>query len=481
MVKKYKEIIILIASFTLIRLLVAPTFGLGVDEAHYALYARYLDWSYVDHPPLVGWVHALFSSLFGMNEFTVRLPAIILFVFVSWFAYQFMLEISDSKTVALIAALALNCSFLLNAMSLMLLPDCFLMFLIFPLIFVTRKIEMEGGWRFFLYLGVTFGLAGLAKYTAILLVPPFIVYFLLKKRYDILFSPWMFLAAAIALLLIWPVIYWNLKNDFISFHYQMNHVLGSRRVRLQCLLTAITSQAGFYSPFLFAVSLYGLYKSFKAKEDLIRLSLLFGGTILAFFLYSSLREPALPHWSCIFYILFIPLGTYFLLMDGGCRKRNFLYLCIGFSLIVTLFLYAELSAKWIRFPDYKSPFQDIYGYPAIAEEANAIWKQNPNPKKAVAVTNWTMASRVIYYAFPYHYPVFVVDQRDDQFDFWEKKLPAGYDLLFLNSHFHAKDIPRIFQCDRAASVKKIDIMLNGGKVDSIEYIWCYNFQGWKDK
>ena len=26
----------------------------SVDEAHYALYAEHLDWSYFDHPPLVG-------------------------------------------------------------------------------------------------------------------------------------------------------------------------------------------------------------------------------------------------------------------------------------------------------------------------------------------------------------------------------------------------------------------------------------------
>ena len=29
---------------------------LSPDEAHYALYASHLDWSYYDHPPLVGWL-----------------------------------------------------------------------------------------------------------------------------------------------------------------------------------------------------------------------------------------------------------------------------------------------------------------------------------------------------------------------------------------------------------------------------------------
>ena len=30
--------------------------GFSVDEAHYALYATKLDFSYFDHPPLVGWI-----------------------------------------------------------------------------------------------------------------------------------------------------------------------------------------------------------------------------------------------------------------------------------------------------------------------------------------------------------------------------------------------------------------------------------------
>ena len=39
----------------LAHLILAMGVGLSVDEAHYALYAYHLDWSYFDHPPLVGW------------------------------------------------------------------------------------------------------------------------------------------------------------------------------------------------------------------------------------------------------------------------------------------------------------------------------------------------------------------------------------------------------------------------------------------
>jgi hypothetical protein len=43
MLKENKKIFLLIGFFTLIRLAVSPFFGLGVDEAHYVLYAKFLD------------------------------------------------------------------------------------------------------------------------------------------------------------------------------------------------------------------------------------------------------------------------------------------------------------------------------------------------------------------------------------------------------------------------------------------------------
>lgn len=465
--------------FGAVRLIVSPTFGLGVDEAHYALYAKYLDLSYVDHPPLVGWVQAPLYYLFGTNEFFVRLPAIILFALTSVFCYRYTEAFSGSKSVAILAVLAVNSSFILNILGLMLLPDCFLLVLIFPLMTVILKIEERGQWRYYAWLGLILGLAGLAKYTAILFVVPLVLYFLLKKRYRLIFSPAMVFAALIALMLISPVLYWNVQNDFVSFRYQSGHVLGSSSASIKSFLVSLLAQFGAYSPFLFLIAFFGFWKGLGSKDDRIRLSLLFGGTVLLFFFYSSFYERTLPHWPSLFYLLFIPIGVYYLAGASGRAKKNYLYFSIGFSLTLTLFLYTALPFKWFTFPDYQSPFRDIYGYSEIAREANAIMAENQNPKKAVAVTNWTMGSRMMYYAEPYRMKVFVIDERKDQFDYWEKNPPLGYDLLFLNTHFHQAVMTERYRCDAYEPARKRDILLRGGKVDSIEYIWCRNYSGEK--
>jgi len=542
--------LIFVGILTLLRLAVAPTFGLGVDEAHYFLYARFLDWSYVDHPPLVGWTHWPLYALFGTNEFLVRLPAILLFAGVSFFVYRFTFSFSKSGLISFLSVVAVNSSFILNAMSIMLLPDCFLLLLIFPLMTAILKITEVGETRYYVYLGLLLGLAGLAKYTAILFVPPLLAFLFIKKRYDLLFSPKMLLAAGIALLMVIPVLYWNIQHDFISFRYQGGHVLAATSPSVKSFLVSLLAQFGAYSPLLFLMAFYGLYKGWKSKDDRIRLSLLFGVVILLFFFYSSLYERTLPHWPSLFYLLFIPVGGYYLLSAGSSKKRKYFYFSVGFSLTITLFLYAALPAKWFTFPDYKSPFRDIVGFETIAREGDAILRQDPvarieiperdmtgkeriaregkalirpngnlpqseavatnltNPgaavvpassvaavgeasrlgssgsgvvppptRQALAVTNWTMGSRMLYYNLPYRHDVFVMDDRKDQFDVWQQAVPKGYDLLFVTTHFHHAIISETYRCTAVEPVKKMDIILNGGKVDTIDFIWCRNYQG----
>ncbi len=480
MPKANKQIFFLIGFFTLIRLVVAPLFGLGVDEAHYVLYAKYLDLSYVDHPPLVGWTHAPFFYLLGTNEFLTRLPAILIFAAASYCAYLFILRITQSIRLSLISVLALNCSFMLNALGLMLLPDSLLLLFVFLLIFIAEKIDREKKPLDFIFLGVLLGLMGLAKYTSVLLVPPLVIFFLMKKRYDILFSPFMFLAVLIAFIFITPVIYWNIMHDFISFRYQGGHVFGTLSSSFKNFAESLAAQFGAYCPFLFIIAFYGFFKALRSQSVYLRLAVLFGGTIMAFFLLTSFYERTLPHWPSIFYLFFIPVGTCFLLRAQEKWKRNFLYFSVGFSLVLTLFIYVELAGKFFAFPDYQSPFRDIYGYPLITKEANEIIKNDISAKpKAMAVTNWTLGSRIGYYSLPYKREVYVIDIRKDQFDLWEKKLPVGYDLLFLDSHFENKDIAAYARCNHTEVAGERDLILNGSKVDSFKFIWCRNYQGVK--
>ncbi|HYA85455.1 MAG TPA: glycosyltransferase family 39 protein [Nitrospirota bacterium] len=471
-----REALWIIAAFTLLRLAVAPTFGLGTDEAHYVLYARFLDWSYFDHPPLVGWTHALFYYTLGTNEFLARLPAILLIILTSLLCYRFVLSVS-AKRPALLALVALNSSFLLSGLGLMLLPESLLLPITFALIFTVLRLGHSPGMKNFILLGLVLGLAGLAKYTSILFVPAILIYALIRKRYDILLNPRILISTFVALVVISPVIYWNIHTDFISFRYQSGHVVGGHIPNFIKFFQGLGAQFGAYSPPLFCLAFYGLYKAFRSRQDALILAALIGASILLFFLYSSLFKFALPHWSAVFYALFIPLGIAFLDQSSIRMKQGILVFSLGFSILIALLLQSELAFKAFRFPDYTSPFRDVYGMPDIVMRANKILALDASPRKALAVTNWTYVSRTMYYNIPYKSAVFLLGNDDERFTTWYSGSPFGEDILFITNHFERPDIGREMKCRQVSDAGQMDILLHGGKVDTIDYVWCRSFSG----
>ena len=466
----------LLAALFLLRLFVIPQFGLGVDEAHYALYGMHVDLSYYDHPPLVGWVQYLFMSIFGINEFAVRLSAVIIGAITLWSVYFLIYEITKKSTLALVGALALSGSFMFNALFMMLMPDTLLFALIIPIILATVSLSKNQSALNWLVLGLLLGIAGLAKYTAVLFVIPILLFFIIKKQYKLFYSPKILIAIVPALLLISPVLLWNIQHDWISFTFQSEHVVGSNTIKWSGFFRSIVTQFVAYSPFLSPLAFYGLYRALKSKDERLFLSGLFGLTLILFFTYASLYKTALPHWTALFYLLFIPIGSA-LLWEKSVAWRRYLKGAIGLSLLITLVLYAELSLKLIPFPDYKSLHRDIYGFDTIMKEANTLLEDNNN--SAIAVTNWFIASRANFYNHPYDSDLFLISNKDSQYKFWRKQSPLGRDLLFINTHDYHTDIKNTMICSQSEKAAQIDLVLNHHKVNTIEYVWCRDFQGRK--
>jgi len=219
-----------------------------------------------------------------------------------------------------------------------------------------------------------------------------------------------------------------------------------------------------------------LYKALKSKNDILFLTALFGFVILSFFTYNSLYNRALPHWSSLFYMLFIPLGIYYFYES----YKKYSKFAIGFGLVITIILYSELAFKWIPLPDYQSAHRDIYGYPQMLEKANGYIKNNNT--QVLATHNWSLASRILYYNQNYKSDVVLVDTKYDQFDIWQERnnLNKNYhdkDLLFISTHFLTFNLHNYLKCDKLVNEESFDIILNDAKVNTFHFTWCKNYQG----
>jgi hypothetical protein len=171
-------------------------------------------------------------------------------------------------------------------------------------------------------------------------------------------------------------------------------------------------------------------------------------------------------------MLFIPIGTFYMLQIS----KKYLKFAIGFGLILSSIAYAELGFKFIPLPNYQSLHRDIYGWDEIMKKANELIQ---NDTTVLGVTNWTLASRALYYNRAYHSSLYLLDDRDDQFDIWEKGTAIGKDVIFINTHFFKKDIAQYAKCEETIPHAKFDIILNSNKVNTIELVTCKNYQGLK--
>ena len=79
------------------------------EEAYYWSYSQHLALSYLDHPPLVAWLIAGSTALFGQTEWAVRLPALVCSLVTAGFAFalagRWLGKTAAAATLALCAAL----------------------------------------------------------------------------------------------------------------------------------------------------------------------------------------------------------------------------------------------------------------------------------------------------------------------------------------------------------------------------------------
>src|SRR5215469_15341985 len=117
-----RVVLVIIAAFTLLRLVLAAVVGLGVDEAYSVSSAHELALSYFDHPPLQYWIAHLFLPVLGDGR-GARLPFIALFAASSWLLYR-LTQVLFGARAGVIAVLALNVSgFFTVAVGGWVLPD----------------------------------------------------------------------------------------------------------------------------------------------------------------------------------------------------------------------------------------------------------------------------------------------------------------------------------------------------------------------
>lgn len=198
------------------------------EEAYYWNYAKHLALGYLDHPPLVAWIIALFTQLMGDNEFAVRFGALICWLIMAYFSCRLAHNINKKaevcQTISLVATLPI-----FFAVGWAMTPDAPLMACWAALVYFLCQALIQERPRAWLGVGVSLGLGMLAKYTIILTGAAALLFILMDRHSrKWLFRPEPYLAVIVAVVIFSPVIFWNVEHQWASFLYQSHDRLTDR-------------------------------------------------------------------------------------------------------------------------------------------------------------------------------------------------------------------------------------------------------------
>ena len=440
-----------LAALVLLHLVVGAALGLSVDEAHYLLYALHPALSYFDHPPLVGWLQWPLVNL-GAPVWLLRLLPGVVWAATVLSAYRLALRLSAANAAPqpgaaglwTLAVLAL--APLLHVLGLGLLPDTLLMLWGILIMGQTWRLmqqdalQARGAW---LLWGLLLGLAGLSKYTAIFMALASAWCLLATHGLRVLRAPWAWLGLLLALLLVAPVALWNAQHDWISFRYQASHGAGGAWEALHLLRFALVQLLAF-GPLL----LWGLRKSGRGGVlraffwiPLVVLALLSGG------------GSSLPHWTAPAWVALSPFAglalARYAYAHGDSRRQGRRARWLGVLVALqasacAALLGLMLSAGAPFFPQSlrttavgANPFADLHGWDAAGARARALARAQG--LASVSVQNWTLASRLGWYAQPL--AVHVLAPGTDQFSLWAGDLPVGADTLLVDWSHLSFELP----------------------------------------
>ena len=450
--------------------------GQTVDEAHYVLYGKNLALSYFDHPPLVGWVQWLFQYIPVSELLQARLPAVLISLLTSHLIYNYLTNKNVSQKNTIFAVIALNLTPMYNTMSVALLPDTLMMPLIVLIVQYTEKILVSSTAKNWITLGLLLGLAGLSKYTAIIFVPALVLVFIFKNKWREIFNPSLWLGALVSVTLVSPVLIWNLQNDFASFKYQTAHVSTLDSNVFQNIIQSIGVQAVSWgiAPFFIVLALNAIWIwNFKKLQTRL-VSTVFMTVLFMFFAYVAISEVLLPHWMLIYFVMGIPLAVSHLLEKKVWHKL----LITSFALSAILNFSLLFESAFRVFPIQKTAalYEGILGWDELINDANTKLDSINSSKKALAVMNWTLGSRALYYNHNKKDSVFVLDQRYDQFDIWNKNSPVGYDFVVLIEQAKKDEHLSHLNCQSLSQIGEKITIIKGVPVNHFLYYHCQQFK-----
>jgi len=228
--------------------------------------------------------------------------------------------------------------------------------------------------------GAFAGLAVLSKYSGVFLWAGLMLYILIFDRKPL--KTWAFYCALlISIIMVLPILKWNLHYDFISFSFHRARV-GGNKLNFSTFGTEIAGEFFYNNPVNFVLAIIGVIAAFKKKLNLEKsaqnLILCIALPLILVFLFFSLTRPTLPHWNAPAYVLFILLSAVFLRdrQVESDKLPKFIIAALSVLVFTLVIGVAEIKTGFIPLDKHTDPEMlgrddftlDMYGWRQLGEK-----------------------------------------------------------------------------------------------------------------
>ena len=284
------------------------------EEAYYWLFSQFLDWSYLDHPPMVGVVTAPGYWLLP-NNLGLRMGMLVTNI-LTLIVLRKTLEVNDDKLFVwmMLGLLPFHLGGLLVK------TDVPLLFFTATFFYFYKQYLKEDNWKVVLLLALNIALVMMSKYHGVL-----VVLFTVASNFKLFTRKSFWAVVGLTVLFMLPHTYWQYTHDFasIKFHLYNRIDLG---FSFGTILYYISIQPLVFGPLIGVVLFAAAYK--HKTESAFHRALKFNIVgVLVFFLISAFRVEVHKHWTSVVIVPLILLGHEYLSNKENWRKLTIEALC----------------------------------------------------------------------------------------------------------------------------------------------------------
>lgn len=406
---------------------------LGPDTYYYWQWSRHLDWSYYDGPPMIAYAMRFMTFLFGNAELGLLSLGLSAVVITSYFIYQTGRRLFDSDHVASIAVMIwLSGLVAMRHFFLLITYDTTLVIFWSATYYFLLQVLLTKKARYYYLCGVSVGLMMLSKYTTALLGGSMLLTCALYPSYRFIFrSKHLYFGLLISFVLFSPVLYWNMRHDWISFSYQLNKGVAGYFDPIDGIKTYLQSTMINFN-FYFAALLFILFLHGKRIFSNSRLGFVAIPTVCVWVFFFLCSVKSVPvngdSWNSeCFLSASLLLGFYF----AKIAKRWILY-----GLIFVGFVPALLYLLMSRFPEINPlpGWSRVYASEALLRDIPEGLYAN----KVIYHDGQYWLSSFITYYLPSHPMVYSTNfTQGNQYYFWNRlyqPVKSGEKIILFSTH-----------------------------------------------